>query len=86
MDLEVQPLISEAVRDLEIEVTGDDVVIRWTAEAGIVYGVESSADLARWEEVDGATVETAGGVGTLIDAAGAVVPGKKFYRLTASFE
>ena len=86
MDLEVLPLISEVVRDLKIEVAGSDVAINWAAEAGVVYGVEVSADLVSWAEIGGSTVEVADGVATLTDTAAAVVPGRKFYRITATFE
>lgn len=84
MDLELTPLISEAVRGLRIGIEAADVVLRWDAVAGIDYGVESSADLEGWAPVGGG-VEVSEGGATFRDVDGAARGGRKYYRVSARF-
>jgi hypothetical protein len=85
MDLELKPLITDAVSELEIFIDGADVVLTWNSDAGIAYGIEGSRDLASWTAAVGAVVQIEAGVASYRDAGAASVPGRKFYRITAEF-
>ena len=85
MDLELTPLISDAVGGLQIGIDEQDVVIGWDARSDIDYGIECSVDLSGWEELAGAAIEIADGVATFRHAGAATMGGRKFYRITAGF-
>ncbi|MFT4547109.1 MAG: hypothetical protein ACI9MB_001055 [Verrucomicrobiales bacterium] len=86
MDLSLTPLISEAVQALQVEVDGADVVLTWSANAGVSYEVESSDDLQAWNAVTGEPPEVADGAVFFRDSGAAILPGRKFYRVRADFD
>ncbi len=88
VDLRLEPLVTEAVPDLEIAVEGDDVVLTWTAAEGVGYSLWSNTDLApgTWALVPGAVTVGAGGTATARDPGVAAGGGRRFYQVGAVFE
>ena len=48
MDLELEPFLDEAVRELDISVTDGSVTLIWQGVADVSYGIEVSNDLLDW--------------------------------------
>ncbi|MFT5857867.1 MAG: hypothetical protein ACI8XO_005129, partial [Verrucomicrobiales bacterium] len=65
---------------------GADVVLTWSANAGVSYEVESSDDLQAWNAVTGEPPEVADGAVFFRDSGAAILPGRKFYRVRADFD
>jgi len=83
MDLKLVPLISEAVRDLQIELQGSVVYLGWEAEPGVDFVVESSNDLSEWWSI-GKPFFDRGGRMAFRDNISAG-PSHRYYRIRASF-
>ena len=85
MDLELTPMIADTVSALAIRTDGADVVLSWDGVDGILYAVESSLDLGAWGSEDPASIVVVDGSATFRDEGAALVPGRKFYRVTVEF-
>ena len=88
LDLEIAPLIDEAVRDLVIRREGDACVLTWKTQAGATYGVEATASLetGAWQPVDppGIVLDPEAGTATATLPDSGLPP--VFYRVTASLD
>ena len=85
MDLQLVPLIEEAVADLSVNHLPNEVRLTWTYDDEVTYRLEESADLqnASWQTVTGVAMTTVGGSATF------AVPRShdtRFYRIVAFFE
>jgi hypothetical protein len=87
LDVEVTPLIEEAVRDLSVAIVGDDVTLEWRTAPGVAYQVARSTDLANWATAlsISVVVDELQQTASAVDAAGAV-ESARFYRVVAAFE
>jgi hypothetical protein len=83
----VVPVIRQAVKGLGTTVQGSDVVITWKAQTGVIYKVESSADLATWSDTPAIPVNVDAGTlaATAIDAGG-LTGSQKYYRVVTSLD
>ena len=81
-------MVDEAVRDLEVAVDGDDLVLSWSAADGVAYSVLASADLSgsAWAPDPGMPVSVEDGIASARDLGAAVSGGRRFYRVGAAFD
>ncbi len=77
LDMTVTPVISQAVRGLAVEKSGDGIRLVWTAQDGVTYRVQQSADMADWTVLP---VTVAAGSASATDA-GPLATAKRFYRV-----
>ncbi len=88
VDLRLEPVIAEAVRDLKVAAEGGDLVLSWGAQEGVLYEVQGSEDVGEggWAALAGVEVEVGAG-GASVRIAGAVTAGgRSFYRVGAVFD
>jgi len=88
LDLEITPLIDEAVRALRIRREGAACVLTWKTQAGTRYGLETTGSLeaAAWLPVDDPPIvldPEAGAAMAIVPDSGAA---PAFFRVTASLE
>ena len=87
LDLNVLPIVSQAVRGLAAGRQGSDVVLTWGAQAGVTYRVETSTDLVTWITAPGVVVTIdPGTLAATATEAGAAEGAEKYYRVVCSLE
>ncbi len=88
MDLELIPVIEEAVRGLSIERTAGEIILRWSFQDGAVYGVERTMNLeaGAWSEPESVQIalDTDAGVATATDVSPSDTVA--YYRVTAALQ
>ncbi len=86
LDLEITPLIAEAVRNLEIHREGENTVLTWRIQSGTTYGLETTASLAAetWTPIldPDLVIDEESGTATFTVVSAA----PSFYRVTATLD
>jgi len=85
LDLQLVPLIDEAVSDIQVTYDEGEVNLSWQVQEEVSYRLEKCLDLASnsWEAVDGISIDIAEG------RAEALLPSassKQFFRIVAFYE
>lgn len=85
LDLKLVPLIDEVVRDLTVETSEQQLVIRWKAKGEASYRLEKATNLDTdtWVRLDEVEIEIEEEIAT------ATLPapiGREFFRIAASYE
>jgi len=85
LDLEFQATAEELVRHLTIERAGDQITLTWSAEAGVVYGIEKNPnlELGNWTTVPEPGIEVSDGSAS---ASFSIPEASGFLRVTATLE
>ncbi|MFP6874960.1 MAG: endonuclease/exonuclease/phosphatase family protein [Verrucomicrobiales bacterium] len=88
LELRLLPLLDEVVSGLQVNLDGDDVILAWSAAAGVKYSVWSSGTLTGDDWLLASEVESRDDAGTAsIRDAGAAQSGRRrFYRVEAAFD
>jgi endonuclease/exonuclease/phosphatase family metal-dependent hydrolase len=85
LDLKLVPLIDEVVRDLSVDLSGENLVITWVKKDEVSYRLEKTNDLDadEWERLDDLEIDLQG------DLATATLPPpttRGFFRIVAAYE
>ena len=85
LDLKLIPLIEEVVRELEVENSGEELVIRWKATDGVSYELEKTTDLEadEWDRLEGVEFDFEEGVAVATLPVPSV---REFFRVVAYYE
>ena len=82
------PLLDEAVSGLQVNLDGDDVILAWSAAAGVKYTLWRSDTLSAddWLITNGVDPLETAGIATVRDEGAARGARRRFYRLEAAFQ
>ena len=73
---------------LQVNLDGDDVILAWSAAAGVRYSVWSSGSLSGddWSLTSGVESRDDAGTASIRDAGAAESGRRRFYRVEAAFD
>lgn len=87
VDVEVIPVLSQAVRGLAVSKQSADIVLTWGTQTGITYRLQTSPDLAVWTDASELALVLNGETQTAtVTDPGAAGGGKRFYRIICTLE
>jgi 3-phytase len=88
LELRLLPLLDEVVSGLQVNLHGDDVLLAWSAAAGVKYTVWGSNTLSAddWFITNEFEPLNEAGIATVRDAGAAQSGRRRFYRLEAAFQ